>query len=256
MKKRYYILISVLSYLFFTLASVPAAKVISLIDKNSNIPVKLYGVHGSLWNGGAEKVLTQGMPPLDNLKWSINPAMLLLAQVSGQINGSIKNQNIIGNVNVSILGTISASDVRARINAPVMQELIQMPLGELGGVFNINIAYLELRQQGLPLIDANLKWDNAKLTMVETVDLGFVDLLINSDKNELLSAKISNKKGQLNIDGNAGLDDKKTYNLNLRLTPDESASDNIRQSIAMFARRQTDGSYLLKRKGNLRDLGL
>jgi len=256
MKKRYYILIAVLSYLFFTLGNIPAAKVIALIDKNTNAPVKLYGVHGSLWNGGAEKVLAQGQPPIDNLKWSIKPAMLLLAQLNGEVNGSIKNQNVIGNFNVSALGTISASDIRARISAPVMQELIQMPLGELDGIFNINIEHLELKQQGIPMIKANLKWENAKLTMVESVDLGFVALSITSGDNDQLSAKISNKKGQLLIDGNAGVDDKKAYNLNLRITPDESASDNIRQSIAMFARRQTDGSYLVKRKGNLRDLGL
>lgn len=256
MKKRYYILIAVLSYLFFTLGNVPAAKVISLIEKNTNIPVKLYGVHGSLWNGGAEKVLAQGQPPIDNLQWSINPAMLLLAQLNGEVTGSIKNQNIIGDFNVSALGTISASNVRARINAPVMQELIQMPLGELDGIFNINIEHLELKQQGIPMVKANLKWENAKLTMVESVDLGFVDLSITSDENDNLSAKILNKKGQLLIDGNAVLDEKKAYNLNLRITPETNATDNIRQSIAMFARRQTDGSYLLKRKGNLSDLGL
>ncbi|MCW8934865.1 MAG: type II secretion system protein N [Gammaproteobacteria bacterium] len=256
MKKRYYILIAVLSYLFFTLGNVPAAKVISLIEKNSNIPVKLYGVYGSLWNGGAEKLLAQGQPPVDNLKWSINPAMLLLAQLNGEVNASIKNQNLIGNFNVSALGTVSASDVRARINAAVMQELIQMPLGELDGVFNINIEYLELKQQAIPLVKANLKWENAKITMLESVELGFVELSIISNDNDQLTANILNKKGQILIDGNADLDNKKTYNLNLRLTPDETASDNIRQSMAMFARRQTDGSYLLKRKGNLRDLGL
>ena len=256
MKKRYYILIAVLSYLFFTLGNVPAAKVVALIDKNTNVPVKLYGVHGSLWNGGADKVLTQGQPAIDNLKWSIKPAMLLLAQLNGEVNGSIKNQNIIGKFNISALGTISASDIRARISAPVMQELIQMPLGELDGIFNINIEYLELKQQGMPMIKADLQWQNAKLTMLESVYLGFVDLSITSNDNDQLSATISNKKGQVLIDGNAGLDNKKAYNLNLRITPDETASDNIRQSIAMFARRQTDGSYLVKRKGNLRDLGL
>jgi len=256
MKKRYYILIAVLSYLFFTLGNIPAAKVISLVDKNTKLPVKLYGVQGSIWNGSAEKVMTQGQPPIDNLQWSINPAMLFLAQLNAKINGSIKNQNITGKLNVSAFGTISASDIRARINAPVMQELIQMPLGELDGVFNIDIENLVIEPQGNPLVKANLKWKNAKLTMVETVDLGFVDLSVTTNENNQLIAKISNKKGQLLIDGTAGLDAKKAYDLNLRITPEESATDNIRQSMAMFAKRQSDGSYLVKRKGNLRELGL
>jgi len=256
MKKRYYILTAILSYLFFTLGNVPAAKVISLIEKNTRLPVKLYGVQGSIWEGSAEKVMTQGQPPIDNLQWSINPAMLFLAQLNGEVNGSVKNQNIVGDFNVSAFGTISASDIRARINAPVMQELIQMPLGELDGVFNINIEHLEIKQQGIPSVIANLKWKNANLTMLETVELGFVDLSVTTNENNQLIAKISNKKGQLLIDGTASLDAKKSYNLDLRLTPEENATDNIRQSIGMFARRQSDGSYLVKRKGNLRDLGL
>lgn len=256
MKKRYYILIAVLSYLFFTLSYIPAAKVISLTEEYTQLPVKSYGVHGSLWNGGAEKVILKGRPPIDSIQWSINPAMLLLAQLNAEVKASIKNQNLIGNINISALGNISASNIRARIDAPVMQELIQMPLGELDGIFNINIESLELKQEGLPIVKGHLKWKNAKLTIVETVDLGFIDLLIDTNDNEQLTAKISNKKGLLLLDGSASLDNDKAYNMNLRLTPDIKATDSIRQSITMFAKRQTDGSFLVKRKGNLRDLGL
>ena len=256
MKTRYYILIAVLSYLFFTLSNIPAAKVISLTEQYTQLPVKLYGVHGSLWNGGAEKAILKDMPPIDNIQWSINPAMLLLAQLNTEITASIKNQNLIGNINISALGGISASDIRASIDAPVMQELIQMPLGELGGDFNVNIESLELKQGGLPIIKGDIKWNNAKLTIVETVDLGFINLLVSTNDNEQLIAKISNKKGMLLLDGSANLDDNKAYSINLRLTPEANATNSIRQSVAMFAKRQTDGSYLVKRKGNLRDLGL
>ncbi|RDH82428.1 MAG: hypothetical protein DIZ80_09040 [endosymbiont of Galathealinum brachiosum] len=256
MKKRYYIIITVLSYLFFTLSNVPAAKVISLAEEYTQLPVKLYGVHGSLWNGSAEKIILKGKPPVDNIQWSINPAMLLLAQLNAEVKASIKNQNLIGDINISALGNISASDIRARIDAPVMQELIQMPLGELGGTFNINIESLQLKQKALPIVKGSLKWKNAKLTIVETVDLGFVDLLIDTNDNEQLTAKVANKKGQILLDGSASLDNNKAYNLNLRLTPDVNATDSIRQSITMFSKRQTDGSFLVKRKGNLRDLGL
>jgi len=256
MKKRYYILIATLSYLFFTLGNVPAAKVISLAKNNTQLPVSLYGVQGSIWNGSAEKIIAPGQPAIDNVKWDINPAMLLLAQVSGEVNGSIKNQNIIGNVSLSAGGTLSASDVRARIEAPVIQELIKMPLGELGGVFNINIKSFEATREGLPKINANIKWKNAQLTLLETVELGFIDLNLSTNENDHLVANISNKKGQLLLDGKALLDNEKAYDLNLRITPESNANNNIRQSVGMIAKRQSDGSYLLKRKGNLRELGL
>ncbi len=256
MKKRYYILIAILSYVFFTFGNVPAAKVISLAKKNTQLPASLYGVQGSIWNGSAEKVIIQGQPPIDNIEWDINPAMLLLAQISGEVKGSIKNQNIIGNISVSAGGTVSASDVRARIEAPIMQELIQMPLGELAGFFNININSIEMPQDGLPVISAKIKWKNAKLTLIDTVDLGFIDLTLNTNDSNQLVAKISNTKGQLLLDGKANLDSNKVYNIDLRITPEKNINNNIRQSLSMFSKRQTDGSYLLKRKGNLKELGL
>ena len=91
--------------------------------------------------------------------------------------------------------------------------------------------------------------------MVESVDLGFINLDIDTNDNDQLIANISNTKGQLSLSGKASLDNKKAYDANFSITPEKNANDNIRQSIAMFARRQTDGSYLVKRKGNLRDLG-
>jgi len=256
MKKRYYILIAIFSYLFFTLGNVPAAKVISLVQKNTKLPAKLYGVQGSIWNGNAEKVIISGQPAIDNIQWNINPAMLLLARISGEVKGSIKNQSVVGDVSVSAAGTFNASNVRARIEAPVMQEFLKMPLGELGGVFNINIESFEATQEGLPKLFANIKWKSAKVTVLDTVDLGFIDLNLRTDDNNQLLAKISNKKGQLVLDGKAKLDSKKTYDLNLRITPETNADNNLRQSIAMIAKRQSDGSYLLKRKGNLSTLGL
>lgn len=256
MKKRYYILTAIISYLFFTLGNVPAAKVISLVEKNTRIPAKIYGVQGSLWNGTADKVIMQGQPSIDNLQWSINPASLLLARLNGEIKAQVKEQNIIGNISVSAAGTLSASDVRARINADVMQELIQLPLGELDGIFTVNIESLELKPEGLPDITAQVNWKNAKLTLAETVDLGNIVLTVKPGDDNQLKAKISNKSGQLLIDGKANVDGKKLYTVDLRMTPEKNATNNIRQSLAMFARRQTDGSYLLKRKGRLQELGL
>jgi len=260
MKTRYYILIAIASFLFFTLGNVPAAKVISLVQKNAQLPLKFYGVQGSIWNGGAEKVILQknlqGQPPIDNIQWDINPAMLLMARISGEVKGSIKNQNVVGDISYSAGGTFRASNVRARIEAPVVQELAQLPLGELGGVFNINIESFEATSEGLPKIAATIKWKNAKLTVMETVELGFIDLDLSTDDNDKLLAIISNTKGQLLLDGKANLDSNKTYDLNLRITPESSANNNVRQSIALFAKRQSDGSYLVKRKGNLSELGL
>ena len=255
MKKRYSIIIGVIAYLFFTLGNVPAAKVYSLTESNNLLPVKLYGIQGSIWTGRADKLILQNQTSIENLNWSINLSSLLLAKINADITANFKKQNVVGNITINALGTVKASDVRARIDAPIMQDLIQMPLGELGGHFNINIESLELKPNDLPIITASLKWKNAKLTLAETVDFGFIDLTIQTDENNQLVANISNKKAQLLINGSAKLDNTKRYTLKLNLTPEKNSSSSITQSLAMFARKQTDGSYLVNRKGSLRDLG-
>lgn len=256
MKKRYYIIIAVVTYLFFTLGNVPAAKVVSLLEKNTQLPVQLYGIHGSIWEGTAEKAIMKGQPPMSNISWSINPFMALFAQVSGEVKGSIREQNIIGNIRYSALGSFSASDVRTSIDAAMVQDLIQLPMGELGGTFNINVESFSANPEGLPEITANIKWRNAKLTMIETVDLGQVTIDIKPGKDEQLLASISNKNGHLLLKGKINVDNKKAYDINLSITPESKANENLRQSLKMFAKRQTDGSYLVKRKGKLSDLGL
>ncbi len=251
MKKRYYIIIGIVSYLFFTLGNVPAAKVISMID----LPIKLYGVQGSIWSGSADKAIIQGKPPIDNLSWSINPAMILFAHLSGEVKGSFQNQNVIGNISYSALGSFSASNVRASIDATTVQNLMQLPMGELSGKFNINVEAFTANPEGMPEITAKIKWQNAKVTLIDTVDLGTVTLDIKPNDRDQLTANVSNINGHLTLKGDANVDDKKAYNLDLSITAETKANDNLRQSLKLFAKRQTDGSYLVKRKGNLSELG-
>jgi len=255
MKQRYYVIIGVVSYLLFVLINTPAATILSMAEKNISMPVKFYGVQGSIWNGQADRVTIQAQPPLNNVQWSLNPLALLLASLSADIEAQIKQQKIVGNINISASGNISASDVRARLDASYVQSLLAMPFGELGGDFNLDIKSLQWSGKGLPVASGQIKWKNAKLTMVDSVDLGHVQLDIKPGKQGQLLASIKNQNGQLGIEGNASLSDDKRYTVDLNFNPQNNASNNIKQSLGMFARRQSNGSYQLKKSGNLKQLG-
>lgn len=254
-KKRYIILLAIGSYLLFTLSMVPASKVLGLANSISPLPVKIYGVSGNLWNGRAQQVIAPGQPAIDNLHWTINPLGIFLARLSTDFNASVKNQNITGKLSVNALGQLKGSDIRARIDGAVMQQLLNLPMGELGGDFNFNINSIELNQTALPIMDASLSWKNAKLTLMDTVNLGNIDLLITPQDDGSLLASLSNKQGDLQLSGYASVDAGKNYSIDLRMTPQPTTARNITQSLGMFAQRQADGSYLLSRKGNLREFG-
>jgi len=256
MKKRYYILIAVFSYLFFTIAQTPAATVISLLEKNITLPAKIYGVQGSIWNGQADTVTIPSQPPINNLKWSLKPLNFLLANLSADIEAEIKKQKVSGRINLGASGNIDAEDIHAQLNAKDIQDLLMLPLGELAGEFDISFDSLELANEGIPKATGQIVWNNAKLTLAETVDLGQITADILPAQDNGLNIIIKNKKGMLSIDGNIEVNNIKTYKLAIKFKPNKNANSNVTQSLAMFAKRQSDGSYSFKQNGNLKQLGL
>lgn len=255
MKYRYYFLIGLCSYLFFTLATTPAAKVISLAKTNFTLPAQFYGVEGSIWQGRADSVTVQNQR-IDQLQWDLNPLMLLLARVSADVQASVQKQNIVGHVSVNMSGELQGEDIRARLKAEELQQMINMPFGELAGIINVNVETIEWSGTGLPQAIANITWKQAKLTLVETVDLGQVNLDLKPDDKEGLSIAITNKGGVLSLDGSIQLSKKQQYQVKMDFKPAATATDDIKQSLGMFARRQSNGSYRFAQNGNLKQLGL
>ena len=104
--------------------------------------------------------------------------------------------------------------------------------------------------------DGSITWNEATLTIAETVDLGKVSVLLHEEATSPLSAKLNNTEGDLHLDGNVTTTETGAYALLLKMKPAANASSNIANSLAMFARRKPDGSYEFTNKGNLQQLGL
>ncbi len=255
MKQRYYWIIGIFAYLFFVLANSPAAQVINLIDKQFKLPAKFYGVQGSVWSGQSDSILINNKTRLDNVRWSVNPFSLLLLRLSTDLDADIKQSRTVGTLIVYPNGSIEANSVRARLNAKDVQQMINMPFGQLDGEININLETLELAAGGIPKTSGQVKWRNAKLTLAEAVELGNIEINIAPEQNNM-KAVISNKGGMINISGSATISEDKRYTLDITLKPEASASNNITQSLGMFARRLPNGTYQLKQNGNLKQFGL
>ena len=255
MKIKYYILTAVISYLFFTLASTPAATAFSLLKDNIKLPFSIQGIDGSIWNGHAQRLVAQNAPQIDNLSWTINPFSLLLAHLSANIKTEVLKNKITGNVTFSITDQqVSASEVKTKLTGATIQQLLKLPLGEIGGDFDINIDQAVINQP-LPLITGVILWNKATFTLVDTVDLGNIEISLTPSEAKTLIADIKNKGGDISIEGKVSLAENKNYVLDLTLKPSQNASSNITQSLGMFAKRQTNGTYLVKQNGNLRSLG-
>ena len=254
MRTRYLVLTGVIAYLAFLVASVPAAAVIGLLQ--DRLPVSVSNVSGTLWNGRAGTVDTRRDIVLRDVAWSFLPSHLLLARAAIDVDARLNSTPLTTRVAAGITGTVTLRDLNLQLDAADVEPLIKLPIGKLSGEFQARIDRARLLQGSVPRIDGTIVWNRATITVAETADLGDVSIQVSETDTSPLSASISNKGGHLAMNGSFTATYQGDYTLQPTLRPNNPASVNLVSSLAMFARKQPNGEFLLNNQGNLAQLGL
>ena len=254
MKKKHYLSIAVFSYILFFIVTIPIGTVLSTI--NDSKIIKIRGASGTIWNGQAVQISINKNIILSDTEWSFNAWKTFIGQIAFQINTHHDQQDITGEVAISFLQQYSVNDLTAKISAEKVATLANIPLVQLSGMINLDIDHAHWKQGNLPLAYGKIIWQNANVTVAETASLGNVTITLSETEQDLLNADISSKGGDILIDGIAGLIPEADYTVDLKLTPTAQANDNIRNSLSLFAKKQSNGSFLLKKTGRLNQFGL
>ena len=254
MRIHHYIITGIIAYFVFLVATVPAAPVISMFE--DRIPVSISNVSGTLWSGRASAVTTTKNLTLKNVEWSLLPWRLLLASVSVNVNAEFNDNPVDARLSTGISGNLSVDDLNMKLDAADAASLVSLPLGELSGIFQLQIDNAYIEQGLVPRVNGTLNWNQASITIAESADLGNVSVLINESDESPITASISNKGGHLALKGTFTTSAQGDYSLQLSMKPNATASSNLSSSIAMFAKKQGNGEFILDNKGNLKQLGL
>jgi len=254
MKKKHYFLTAVISYFVLLIATIPAKPITEYINKNSNITIK--GVSGSLWDGRAYAIDIDGHAELQHTRWSFNPWKLLTGQLAVLLDTNYLGNNISTEASLSITGYLFLNNLNASLTAKQLTGLANIPLVQLDGLFEVNIDSAQWKQGELPLASGVINWTNAKVTVAESAHLGNISIILSESEQQTLSAYISNKGGEINISGTADLIPDENYAVDLKFTPTESTKNSVKQSLAMFAKKQRNGDFLLKNTGSIKKIGL
>jgi len=254
MKKRYYFITAIAAYLLILLATIPAKPITDLVSDNA--PVSIAGVSGTLWDGQAHLIRIDNNIQLDQTRWSFNLWKLLIGQLSLNIDSSFLDEAISAEAGSSFLGRVFINDLRATVAASEVTRLANIPIAKLDGPIILDIQHAQWKQGELPLASGSIKWNDASVTVAETASLGNVLILLSESDQQLLNADIKNDGGDISISGNAELVAESDYAADITLAPNASASSNVRQSLEMFAKRQPNGEYNIKKSGPLSSLGL
>ena len=254
MRNRHYIITGIIAYFVFLVATIPAAPVISIFQ--DRIPVTINNVSGTLWSGRAGAITTNKNLSLKNVEWSFLTWRLLLASIAINVNAEFNNNPIDARLSTGISGNLSVDDLNMKLDAADVASLVSLPLGELSGIFQLHIDNAYIEQGLVPRVNGILTWNQASVTIAERAELGNVSVLINEKDESPLSASISNKGGHLALNGTFTTSAQGEYSLQLSMKPNATASSNLSSSIAMFARKQSNGEFIFNNKGNLKQLGL
>ncbi len=254
MKKRVYIFTAVASYLILLIATIPASLITKTVN-NSGI-VTIQGISGSLWNGKAYTILINNNFELKNTRWSFSLWRILTGKIAIDINGQYLENDISAEIGTSFLGRYFIKNLQAKIPAQKVMQLVNIPLVQISGLINFNIDHAQWKQGELPLATGVINWNNAQVTVADTVPLGNVSITLRESEQQLLNAEIKNQGGDIKINGMAELVPEADYTINIKLLPTASASDNIKQSLGLIAKKQNNGEYLLNYSGPLNQMGL
>ena len=255
MKRSYIISVLLLSYVFFLVVNIPASRVLNFLQKQGSLPVSFYGIEGSIWRGHADSLVIPGNQKLENLDWSINPFALLLGRLSTDIKATIQKQPLSGQVSKHFFGgDLFIYDATSKLPAKTVQTIIDLPIGEMGGDIEIFIDKAHLKADLMPLVEARIFWQHAKLTLGQTINMGQINITVIPNEAHQTIVNLSNNGGDLSLNGEASIGTDHSYVLNIGLKPKDATGD-VAQSLNLFAQRQSDGSYKVKQNGNLRQLG-
>ena len=251
MKKRYYFLTAAISYFVLLIITIPAKPVIELI--NDNTPVTVQGVSGTLWSGKAY-IISMDNIQLKKTEWSFSLWKLFIGKIAIDVNSRYLNNDIAAELGTSFIGRYFVNNLSAKIAAQEIAQLANIPMAQLDGMISLDIEHAQWKQGELPLATGEIKWTDATITVAETASLGNISILLSESEQQLLNAEIKNQGGDIKINGTAELVPEADYAVDIKLLPTATASNDIRQSLGLFARKQPNGEYILKKSGSLNQI--
>lgn len=252
MKKRWLVLILLLGFLPSLLLEVPAGLLYGWIQagssSSSSSAVQLYGVHGTLSDGGAAVVSVRGKPVLQDLHWTLHPAWLALLRLTVDLEtgGDAALRATLSRApfsatrfsNVSVTGPVKA-----------LLALLGQPGLPVDGQVRIELPLLKLKD-GVPVsVEGSADLDSLAWTLArEPLVLGSFNALLDSD-DKGVHATLGSGAGPLELGGTATIDPMRAYDVNLQLRPRAEAAPALQTLVRSLGAPDAQGWYHLRRNG-------
>ncbi|WP_144392272.1 type II secretion system protein N [Pleionea sediminis] len=223
--------LSVLLFLIFLIATVPARTVVNLLPES--LPVKASGISGSLWSGSAAslQINRQG---ISNVEWSLNPIWLFTGKIGGSISMDDDNVSADGGWKVGFDETLYLSNMNVKLPADKLSGYLPMQGMRLSGDFRLEINNLSFNEvEGPKDVSANIYWMKGAASIAgPIIDLGDFTLAAESKDDSKIEIVVKPSKNVLDAQGSAVVNWPEDVALDISVT--ENVPEQLKSTIAFL----------------------
>lgn len=252
-----YIVLGLIFYFVFLFSQMPINKIYYFAEDyvdDQNIPLEVYGLSGSLWNGEAKRISYAGKH-FDQVGWEFHPIAIL----TGKFSMSLRFKNIEGDASglfsYGFTGDLTAENLRVNMQASEVLKLAKIPAFKLGGEFKINLSRVVLSDKRLAFASGRMLWAEAKSIFPQKLDLGNLVVDLSTGEDDVITAALNDGGGALELGGGLTLAPDGKYNFNGLFAAREGRQSILGRALGFMGRYDANGKAVLKKTGNVSEFG-
>lgn len=242
-----YALLGLCAYVVFLLITFPAARAYAKVA--AGMPaLRLYGVEGSVWRGGADSASIGGQR-YERVRWTLHPWTLLLGRIEFGIGFEGEARGRL-DLALGADGGITARNVSVRIPVEHVDTLFRQIPARLAGELDMQLDHVTWRKGVLSEAGGNILWRGAATTSPVRSQWGDLLLTLNNDANGVKGI-LKDVGGPVRADGLVRIEADGRYTLAGWIAVRDPRQTVLVDGIRLIGPAGADGRVQLHYSGNL-----
>lgn len=243
-----YILLGVLAYGAFLVATLPAEQAFNLI-RGQLKGVYLQNVSGTLWRGRVGKLQIADQA-FEHVSWSLNPLSMVSGALGLDLSFDGAGRNGKGEVRLGADGSIGLHDFRAKVAMMDIDQLLGIAPIQLGGLLEVEFEDFEALGKSVKAADGVVRWKGAKATAPMAMELGNFVVTLKSTEDGVEGA-VKDEGGPLQVDGVVKLSEGGDYQFTGHIAVRDKQNRMLLQGVQALGTMGADGRVAVEFKGRL-----